>query len=296
LWSGNPVVAILVTMKQPENNFRTLDQSPNSIEMVKPGELLEVEESLPLKLADRRAINTLIENAWDRLGEPDLEHRISKRELRGPASTASEAKRLDSTLSRLQSCKLKLRIKRDGKPYTKSISLLRSYSMPQDNSGQVLYQFEPEMVDLFEHSTTWGRLARKVMLQFRSKYALALYELMEKRRGLKWKNMDRFEIDELRRLLGVPDGKLAAYKTFKQKALNPAFREVSGLSGLNLQYVEEKKGKKVTHITVSWWLKEVDALIETETELNSPHAGRADRLADTVVVEIKPRSTLELFE
>lgn len=273
--------------------YRTLDQAPNALSMVKPAELLQVEESLPLKLADRRAINTLILNAWDEIDQPEREHRISKRELHGPAATASDAKRIDGTLSRLQSCKLKLLVHRQGKPYRKSINLLRSYSLPQDHSGQVLYQFEPEMIDLFRHSTHWGRLQKKVMLRFRSKYALALYEMLEKRRGLKYKNMDRFEVDELRRLLGVPDGKLVEYKTFKQKALSPAFKEVTGLSDFIVQYVEGKKGKKVTHIDISWWSKEVDALIETEKELNRSNAGRAERLAETVV-EIKPRSTLDL--
>ena len=277
----------------PATSYRTLDQTPNSVSMVKPAELLEVEESLPLKLADRRAINTLILNAWAEIDQPEREHRISKRELHGPAATASDAKRIDGTLSRLQSCKLKLLVQRDGRPYRKSINLLRSYSLPQDHSGQVLYQFEPEMIDLFRHSTHWGRLQKRVMLRFRSKYALALYEMIEKRRGLKYKNMDRFDVDELRRLLGVPDGKLVAYKTFKQKALNPAFKEVSGLSDFTVQFVEVKKGKRVEAIDVSWWAKTENDLIETEQELNRPHSGRAERLADTVV-EIKPRSTIEL--
>ena len=101
------------------------------------------------------------------------------------------------------------------------------------------------------------------------------------------------DVDELRRLLGVPDGKLVAYKTFKQKALNPAFKEVSGLSDFTVQYVEVKKGKRVDAIDVSWWSKETDALIETELELNRPHNGRASRLADTVV-EIKPRSNIPI--
>ena len=75
--------------------------------------------------------------------------------------------------------------------------------------------------------------------------------------------------------------------------MNPAFKEVSGLSDFIVQYVEIKKGKKVTHIDVSWWAKAQEDLIETEQELNRPHSGRAERLAETVV-EIKPRSTLEL--
>ena len=92
------------------NSYLTIQQTPSTTNMVKFGELCEVKESLPLKLADRRAINTLILSAWDSIAEPDKEHRISKRELRGPNDTGSSPARIDGTLSRLQACQLKMKI------------------------------------------------------------------------------------------------------------------------------------------------------------------------------------------
>ena len=264
------------------NSYLTIQQTPSPNQMVKFAELMEVKESIPLKLADRRAINTLILSAWDSIAEPDKEHRISKAELRGPADTASNTSKLDSTLSRLQACQLKLTIQRDGKPYKQSISLLRSYAMPQDGSGDILYQFESEMVQMFQSSTHWGKLERDVTLHFRSRYSLSLYELLMKRINLKWKWKEQFDVGELRSLLGVPEGKLKAYKTFKQKVLEPARQEVNGLSNIDFQYEEMKTGRKVTSIEIAWRAKDVDGLKQSYAERKRPRLGRKARLSGEV--------------
>ena len=261
------------------NSYLTIQQTPSATDMVKFGELCEVKESLPLKLADRRAINTLILSAWDSIADPDKEHRISKRELRGPNDTGSSPARIDGTLSRLQACQLKMKIEREGKTYTKSISLLRSYAIPDDGSGDILYQFEPEMVSMFQSSTHWSRLERDVMLHFRSKYSLALYELLMKRIRLKWKWKETFSIEELRSLLGVPDGKLVAYKTLKQKVLEPAKQEVNGLSNIDCQLYELKEGRKVTNIEIAWRAKDVEGMKDSYAERKRPRLGRKARLS-----------------
>lgn len=264
------------------NSYLTLQQTPSANDIVKFGELCEVKESIPLKLADRRAINTLILSAWDDIAEKDKEHRISKRELRGPADTGSNPTRLDGTLSRLQICQLKMKIQRDGKSYTKSVSLLRSYAIPDDGTGDILYEFEPEMVAMFQTSTHWGRLERSVILHFRSRYSLSLYELLMKRIRLKWKWKETFDVAELRSLLGVPDGKLKAYKTFKQKVLTPAFLEVNGLSNIDCQYLEIKEGRKVTSIEIAWRTKDEDGLKQSYAERKRPRLGRKARLSGEV--------------
>jgi hypothetical protein len=50
--------------------------------MIKPAELIDVAELVPLTLADRRIWDMLIVNAWDRIGE-DVEHVIALKELQG---------------------------------------------------------------------------------------------------------------------------------------------------------------------------------------------------------------------
>ena len=264
------------------NSYLTIQQTPSTTDMVKFGELCEVKESLPLKLADRRAINTLILSAWESIADPNKEHRISKRELRGPNDTGSNPARVDGMLSRLQACQLKMKIEREGKTYTKSISLLRSYAIPEDGSGDILYQFEPEMVSMFQSSTHWSRLEKDVMLHFRSKYSLALYELLMKRIRLKWKWQDSFDVEELRSLLGVPEGKLVAYKTFKQKVLAPAFQEVNGLSNIDCQYHEIKEGRRVARIDIAWRAKDVEGMKDSYAERKRPRLGRKARLSGAV--------------
>ena len=135
---------------------------------------------------------------------------------------------------------------------------------------------------MFQSSTHWGKLERDVMLHFRSKYSLALYELLMKRINLKWKWQEQFEVEELRSLLGVPEGKLKAYKTFKQKVLQPAFQEVNGLSNVDCQYHEIKAGRKVANIEISWRTKDIDGLKQSYAERKRPRLGRKARLSGEV--------------
>ena len=58
------------------------------------------------------------------------------------------------------------------------------------------------------------------MFCFSSKYALALYEMTQKRGRLNYKNTDEFSVDEFRKLLGVRKGRLVAFSDFGRRPLN----------------------------------------------------------------------------
>ena len=58
---------------------RTVAQRTTATSLVKPSELIDVEEMVELKLVDRRIFNLLLANAWEDI-EVDKEHCISKKE------------------------------------------------------------------------------------------------------------------------------------------------------------------------------------------------------------------------
>ena len=118
------------------------------------------------------------------------------------------------------------------------------------------YGIARELITVLEHSQRWGRIKAEVFCAMKSKYAVALYEMLELRR-----NMDRcvetFTIDRFRELLGVkPD----AYKLgpdFQQFVVNPAVLEVNGLSDIGVQISLDRKHSRapIHAVAMAWWGK-----------------------------------------
>ena len=70
-----------------------------------------------------------------------------------------------------------------------------------------LFVFALECGPSFKDSTLWRRVRTAVVLAFTSKYSLALYELITARINLIYVGQEEFSVQDLRELLGAPDGK-----------------------------------------------------------------------------------------
>jgi Initiator Replication protein len=125
---------------------------------------------------------------------------------------------------------------------------------------------------------------------FTSKYSLALYELITARINLKHVWQEEFSVDDLRALLGVPDGRLERIPNLLQKVIRPAEAEVGGIADFGVKIEPLRKGGPkrglVTGFRVSWWRKDEPALREAYKELNRSKVGRIARLTGKAV-EIK---------
>jgi hypothetical protein len=263
-----------------------LDPNDASGSMVKPAELVDVVELMPLTLVDRRTYNLLIAHAWDRIDE-DVEHAIPKAVLRG---THKGNDRLSDTIRRLMAGQVEVRIVRDGKRYLRSIHLLGTVDRPEDEAedGNVYYRFSAEWREIMEKSDIFARLQTEVMFCFTSKYALALYEMIQKRGNLKHKNTDEFVPADLKKLLGVPPGKLTEFDGFRRKALIPAVDEVNALSGHMVQIDAVRHGRKVVKLRLIWFPKDEQGLKAAYTEVQKHKAGRKARIGGTAEVIAGP--------
>src|SRR3546814_14177858 len=75
------------------------------------------------------------------------------------------------------------------------------------------------LIEILRNSEVYARLKTQVMYWFESKYALCLYEMIERRIGLEYKQSEEFTIAELRGLLNVPEGKLERFADFNKYCL-----------------------------------------------------------------------------
>src|SRR3954462_3564381 len=263
-----------------------LDPNGTTGSMGKPGELVDVVELTPLTLVDRRSYNLLLAHAGDRIDE-DVEPPIPKAVLRG---THERNDRLSDTVQRLMAAQVEVRIIRDGKRYLRSIHLLGTVDRPEDEAedGNIYFRYPAELREIIQQSDIFARLQTEVMFCFTSKYALALWEMVQKRGNLKHKNTDEFTPDELRKMFGVPRGKLKEFSHFRQKVLIPAVDEVNALSGHMVQIDAIRHGRKVVKLRLIWFPKDEQGLKSTYCEIQRHKAGRKARIGGLTEVIAGP--------
>jgi hypothetical protein len=234
--------------------------------------------------------NLLIAHAWDRIDE-DVEHAIPKAVLRGAHESND---RLSDTIRRLMDAKIEVRIIRDGKRYLRRIHQLGTVDRPEDEDedGNVYYRFPAELREIIQRSDIFARLQTDVMFCFTSKYALALYEMVQKRGNLKHKHVEEFGVDEMRGLLGVPRGKLTEYADLRRFALIPAVQEVNAFSPYMVQLDAVRHGKKILKLRLIWFAKDEQGLKTAYTELQRHRVGRKARVSGLAEVIAGPSAAV----
>ena len=263
---------------------RTINQRPSGQPtkvdgwgtLIKPGELIDVVEMTPLTLNDRRIYNCLLANAWDAITE-DSEHIIRKSDLRFNHDSTD---RLSASIERLMAAIVKVRL--PSERGTMRVQLLGANTEADSDDGLFRYRFDKDLRKIILDSSIFARIRAEVTFALSSKYALALYEMVQKRGNLKHVWAETFTLDELRELLGVPKGKLSVFADFKRRALQPALLEVNALGDYGVKMYPVKTGRAVTAIKMQWWRKSEQELKEAFQELQRVRVGRKARISGTV--------------
>ncbi|QEW23406.1 Protein involved in initiation of plasmid replication (plasmid) [Paracoccaceae bacterium] len=264
-------------MAKPKTGYRTLDARPSQDSLVKPGELVDLVEVTPLTLTDRRIYNQLLENAWDAIDKPVM-HVIAKADLRGSHNSND---RVGESIERLMSAIVKVEAVWDGQPAVERAQLLGGNVEMARADGLFEYEIPPRLRKIISNSTVFARLQREVMFALSSKYALTLYEMVQKRGNLRWRSSEKFSLDALRGVLGVPKGKLTTWSNLRMRALDPAVAEVSALSDYMVEIHPIKTGRSVTHVELRWWRKDGEATGKVERALQYASVGRRARAEGT---------------
>lgn len=268
--------------------YRTVDARPNAESLVKPGELVDLIEVTPLTLNDRRIYNLLLENAWDAIEKP-VSHVISKSLLRGSHNSND---RVGESVERLMSAIVKIQVEHEGVPAVERVQLLGGNIETLRRDGLFEYEIPARLRKIIRDSTVFARLQREVMFALSSKYALTLYEMVQKRGNLRWRSSDRFSLEEVRGILGVPRGKLTSWSNLKLRALEPALAEVNALSDYVVEIEPIKTGRKVSHVELRWWRKDGEGVGKAARELSFSRVGRKVRTEDREETPVEPARTM----
>jgi hypothetical protein len=284
---------------------RTVEQKTNFHGFPKPGELIEMTGTHVLEASDRAILNLLYQHAHDsgKLLEENAEWEIPLATVRQAFSKHESSDRLRDSLSRLMTVKVNVAYLAespdgiDGPEQRVVITGLFDFfdvsAKELTKRATLRYGLPRKLAPILEGSGRWGRIKAEVVCSMTSKYAIALYELIQLRANMD-KNIETFPIDRFRELLGVPPGTYARGDNFQRKVLDPAVLEVNGLSDMSLQIELERLHSRapIRAVTLSWWRKLGDDFRSAMQERNRSKVGRMARLRGQIEAAVVPSPSL----
>lgn len=276
---------------------QTLVQKTNHSGFPKAGELIEITGAHALGAADRAILNLLYQHAHDsgRLGAPDAEWELPMSALRPSRHESND--RVRDCLERLMRVVVQVPLPdaRTGEPRIVLTPLFEFFDLSADETkadATVRYGVPKKLSPVLVRSNRWGRIKAEVVCAMTSKYAMALYELVQLRAGLD-RCIEQFSLERFRDLLGVPPGKLTRGPDFERRVIEPAVLEVNGLSdmGVKVELTRSHSRSPITGVTLAWWRKDGDEFRAAYAERSRSKLGRMARLRGQVeAVAIDPLS------
>lgn len=258
-----------------KQNWGTLDLKPESGEMIKPAEAIDIIGIDGLTLYDKQTWNKLLSNAHGpQLREEDKDFKIALSELTGSHNGND---RVDESIERLMKTIARLRMPNGS---ITRFQLLGGNNMGDPNRprGELTYRFDKDLVKVLRDSTMFGKLEIYVMAAFSSKYALALYEHMSRKVNLRNKWSHIYSIEEFREILEVRENQYKAFGSLKQRCIEPALKEVNSWAAFDLEIKYKKTGQKVTKVEISWFYKDREDRAKIKEELTKSRIGRKERM------------------
>jgi hypothetical protein len=266
---------------------KTINQKTSLAGWPKAREVIEITGHHDLEAADRALLNVLYQHAHDsgRMTDTRADWTVPLGDLRF-SKQHKGSERVRASLERL------LRIvvtvpyvdPHTGEDRFLLTHLFDFFDVSAEETARATLRFglPRELQPILERSGKWGRIRAEIVNALTSKYAIAVYELVQARAHL---NMcvETIPLEQFRAMVGVPPGKLLRGPDFQRRVLEPAVLEVNGLSdmGVTLTVVRKTPNSQlspITSVTMAWWRKEGDDFREAVKERHQPKAGRMARL------------------
>jgi Initiator Replication protein len=280
----------IVGVSQHDSMGLTLEQRTNIDGVPKAAELIEITGAHALEASDRAILNLLYQHAHDsgRLGDPAAIWELPITVLRPSRHNGTD--RIRDSLSRLLSVQVKVSY-RDEKTRRDRVlltHLFESFDIPADDGsgGPVRYRVPISLVPVLAQSSRWGRIKAEIVCAMSSKYAIALYEMVQLRANME-RCVETFALDRFRDLLGVPPGAYERGNDFIKRVIEPAVLEVNGLSefGVKVEIERAYSRAPITGVNLAWWRKSAEEYRAAYQERQRSKLGRMARLkgaAETV--------------
>jgi hypothetical protein len=268
---------------------KTVEQKSNVFGFPKPGEFIEMTGTHMLEASDRAVFNLLYQHAHDsgRLLDPTAEWEMPLNTLRAALSRHDNNARLRETLNHLKGVQVNVAYTdSDGEDRILLTHLFDFFDVPAKDLSKrptLRYGLPRKLAPMLERSGRWGRIRAEIVCSMTSKYAIALYELVQLRANLD-RCVEVFTVERLRELLGVPPANYERVDNLMRKVIDPAVLQVNGLSDMSVAIEQRRRHSRapVHEFTLTWWKKEGEESRAAMRERNNSKIGRMARLKNQV--------------
>ena len=199
----------------------------------------------------RRAWNVLLANAYHELADRDI-HRVSMGELAAKLGFDSKNDEyLKGMIKSLVDCTVEWNILgKNNKQVWGAASLLGSAEI---ENGVCTYSFTAHLRHKLHNPFMYTRLNLRLQNQFKSQYALILWEVcfdyfnVERSRG----ETPFIPIQTFRELMGVESNEYPLFGELNRNVIKPAIKEINALTDYYIEVEQKRFGRKIAELKFS---------------------------------------------
>ena len=215
-------------------------------EVIKASPAIQVQSKITL--LQRRAWNVLLANAYNELPNKDI-HRVSMAELAAKLGFGDgNQEYLKETLEALVDCKVEWNLlNKDNKQVWGVASLLASAEIEE---GICTYGFAPHLRRQLYHPRIYAKLNLRLQNQFKSRYALILWEVCfdyydtERDQG----ETSFIPLKTFRELMGLEADDYTTFKSLNQWVIKPAIKEINDLTNYHVEVEQKRLGRRIAEL------------------------------------------------
>ena len=215
-------------------------------EVIKASPAIQIQSKITL--LQRRAWNVLLANAYNELPDKDI-HTVSVSELAAKLGFDSgNHNYLKEVLESLGDCKVEWNLlNKDNKKEWGFAVLLASADI---KDGICTYGFAPHLRLKLYNPRMYTRLNLSLQNQFRSQYALVLWEICFDYYDSKREQGETpfISLEVFRELMGVESDEYVLFKAFNRKVIKVAIEEINTLTEYHVEVEYKRIGRKIAEL------------------------------------------------
>ena len=196
----------------------------------------------------RRAWNVLLANAYNELPDKEI-HRVSVAELAAKLGfNSNNEDYLKDALRELRACEVEWNIL--GKNNREEWGVAGLLADARIVDGICRYSFSPQLRLKLHNPLMYTRLNLRLQNEFRSQYALILWEVCFDYFDVQWGQGETpfIPIETFRELLGIESNEYSEFKDLNKKVIKAAIKEINDLTDYLVEVEQKRIGRKVAEL------------------------------------------------
>ena len=196
----------------------------------------------------RRAWNVLLANAYNELPDKEI-HRVSVAELAAKLGfNSNNEDYLKDALRELRACEVEWNILDKNNREEWGVAGLLADARIVD--GICRYSFSPQLRQKLHNPLMYTRLNLRLQNEFRSQYALILWEVCFDYFDVHWGQGETpfIPIETFRELLGIESNEYSEFKDLNKKVIKAAIKEINDLTDYFVEVEQKRIGRKVAEL------------------------------------------------